>query len=87
VHTGVAVHYKGRCYSGVSTTEVEFFELSDERIDAYIASGEPMDKAGAYGIQGLGGELVKGYFGDYNTVVGLPLELTETLIREALNDD
>lgn len=83
VHTGVAVHYRGRCFSGVSTTAVEFLPLSDEEIDAYIASGEPMDKAGAYGIQGLGGRLVRGYFGDYNTVVGLSLELTEALIREA----
>lgn len=83
VHTGVAVHYRGRCLSGVSTTAVEFLPLSDEEIDAYIASGEPMDKAGAYGIQGLGGRLVRGYFGDYNTVVGLSLELTEALIREA----
>ncbi len=87
VHTGVAVHYKGRCYSGVSSTAVEFLELSDETIETYVACGEPMDKAGAYGIQGLGGRLVKGYFGDYNTVVGLSLELTERLIGEALKDD
>ena len=87
VHTGVAVHYRGRCYSGVSSTAVEFLELSDDTIETYVASGEPMDKAGAYGIQGLGGKLVKGYFGDYNTVVGLSLELTEKLIGEALGDD
>ena len=87
VHTGVAVHYKGRVISGVSTTEVEFLSLSDADIDAYIATGEPMDKAGAYGIQGLGGALVKGYFGDYNTVVGLPLELLKKLICEAQEND
>ena len=87
VHTGVAVHYKGRCYSGVSSTAVEFLELSEDTIEAYVASGEPMDKAGAYGIQGLGGKLVKEYRGDYNTVVGLSLDLTERLIGEALSDD
>ena len=87
VHTGVAVHYKGRCYSGVSSTEVEFLDLSEKTISDYVDSREPMDKAGAYGIQGLGGKLVKGYFGDYNTVVGLSLELTERLIGEALGDD
>ena len=87
VHTGVAVHYKGRCYSGVSSTEVEFLELTDDMIDAYVATGEPMDKAGAYGIQGLGGKLVKEYRGDYNTVVGLSIELTKRLIGEALGDD
>lgn len=87
VHTGVAVHYKGRCYSGVSSTAVEFLELSEDTIEAYVASGEPMDKAGAYGIQGLGGKLVKEYRGDYNTVVGLSLDLTERLIGEALRDD
>lgn len=87
VHTGVAVHYKGCCYSGVSSTAVEFLPLTDEVIDDYIASGEPMDKAGSYAIQGLGSALVKGYEGDYNTVVGLSLELTERLINEAIEND
>lgn len=84
VHTGVAVHYRGRVFSGADTTRVEFKELSAAQIDAYIATGEPMDKAGAYGIQGKGGALVRGYDGDFNTVVGLSLELTERLIGEAL---
>ena len=55
------------------TTDVEFYELTDEEINRYIATGEPMDKAGAYGIQGLGGVLVRSIRGDYYTVVGLPL--------------
>ena len=71
----------------MSSTAVEFLELSEDTIEAYVASGEPMDKAGAYGIQGLGGKLVKEYRGDYNTVVGLSLDLTERLIGEALRDD
>ena len=87
VHTGVAVHYKGRVYSGASTTEVSFRELSDGEIESYIDSGEPMDKAGAYGIQGLGGRFVSSYNGDYDTVVGLSLSLTEALVDKALSED
>ncbi len=58
---------------GCKKTEVRFKSLSSEEIDAYVASGEPMDKAGAYGIQGLGSLLIEGINGDYFTVVGLPL--------------
>ena len=87
VHTGVAVLYKGRIFSGVDTTRVEFRELSDAEIDEYIATGEPMDKAGAYGIQGLGGKFVTRYDGGFDTVVGLSLTLTERLVKEALESD
>ena len=60
--------------SFVAKTSVTFYELSDEEIDAYIATGEPMDKAGAYGIQGAGGRmLVRGIEGDFYNVVGLPI--------------
>ena len=83
VHTGVAVHYRGRSVSGVDTTRVEFRALTDAEIDEYIATGEPMDKAGAYGIQGLGGRFVVGFEGNYDTVVGLSVSLTERLVSEA----
>ncbi len=78
VYTGVALVEKrpdGECGATetfVEATEVTFFELSDEEIRRYIHTGEPMDKAGAYGIQGLGRVLVEGIRGDYETVVGLP---------------
>lgn len=76
VYTGVAVAEKSSVRSFVQKTEVEFYELSDETIDNYIATGEPMDKAGAYGIQGKGSVLVKGITGDYFNVMGLPVAET-----------
>ncbi len=82
VHTGVAVHYKGRVASGVDTTSVVFRALTDAEIDAYVATGEPMDKAGAYGIQGKGAALVEGFAGSFDTVVGLSVSLTKSLIAE-----
>ena len=86
VHTGVAVHYKGKAYSGVATTAVYFREMTDEEILEYIESGDPMDKAGSYGIQSGGGKFVEKIEGDYDTVVGLSVTLTKKLIDEALND-
>ncbi len=73
VATGVAVTRRGVLESGVEVTAVRFRNLSAEEIRRYIATGEPMDKAGAYGIQRLGGLLVSGITGDYFNVVGLPV--------------
>ncbi len=87
VHTGIAVHYHGSVYSGVATSDVTFRELSDNDIDEYIATGEPMDKAGAYGIQGLGGRFVTEYNGDFDTIVGLSRRLTRELIERAISND
>lgn len=56
------------------TSEVTFKELTDEDINAYVATGETIDKAGAYGIQGKGAALVDHYEGDYNNIVGLPVD-------------
>ena len=84
VHTGIAIHYGGAVYSGVATTQVVFRELSDAEIDTYIATGEPMDKAGAYGIQGVGGRLVAGYNGEFDTVVGFNITLLKSLIEQAV---
>lgn len=64
-------------------TEVTFRPLQLEEIQAYVASGEPLDKAGAYGIQGLGGLLVEKINGCYYNVVGLPLVKTMQLLRQA----
>ncbi len=87
VHTGVAVHYNGRMLSGTDTTFVKFKALDERTIHEYIKTGEPMDKAGAYGIQGKGGALVERYDGDFNTVVGLSLRLTADLLYEITDGD
>ncbi len=76
VHTGVCITDKEKTVSFVNTVKVEFYELSEELIESYVASGESDDKAGAYGIQGLGCVLVKGINGDYFSVVGLPVAET-----------
>ncbi|HIS30731.1 MAG TPA: septum formation inhibitor Maf [Candidatus Limivivens intestinipullorum] len=76
VYTGVAlVRKKGQQQTEkvfFEKTDVEMYAISEEEIAAYIATGEPMDKAGAYGIQGKAAIFVRGIRGDYNTVVGLP---------------
>ena len=87
VHTGIAVHYKGGALSGVDTTEVVFREISPSEVREYIATGEPMDKAGAYAIQGIGAKFVKEYHGEYDTVVGLGIKLVEKLVREATENE
>ncbi len=75
VHTGFAVTDRARMrsISGVETTCVRFLPLSDDRIDRYVSGAEPMDKAGAYGIQGQGALNVASVNGDFYAVMGLPL--------------
>jgi septum formation protein len=82
---GHYVHQGGskRIQTGVARTTVEFAPLSDPEIDAYIASGEPMGKAGAYAIQGLGSRFVTRIDGSYSNVVGLPVALVYNLCRHA----
>lgn len=86
VKTGVAVCYQGQMKTSVVTTEVTFETMSDEDIEAYIASGEPMDKAGAYGIQGRGAAFISSIHGSYSNVVGLPLSVTRRLCEALLRD-
>jgi septum formation protein len=83
VHTGVAIHYRGKIFSGVATTQVHFKELNDDEIFDYIESGDPMDKAGSYGIQSGGGKFVDHIEGDYDTVVGLSMRLVKLLLDKA----
>ncbi len=81
VLTGVAVNHLGRTEFMLSSSEVRFRELSDEEIRHYVMSGEPMDKAGAYGIQGRAGVFVEYIAGSYTGIMGLPVCETEQLLR------
>lgn len=87
VHTGLAVAYRGRLYAERDTTRVFFRDFDESEARAYVATGEPMDKAGAYGIQGLGGALVDHIEGAFDTVVGLPCALTDRLLCLAAEGD
>jgi septum formation protein len=82
VLTGVAVRWRGRLVSGVEQVGVRFRALDDAEIHRYIDTGEPMDKAGAYGIQGYGATLVERVDGDYFAVMGLALGRLIGLCRE-----
>ena len=75
VLTGICFAMQGTLQIDGETTLVEFAELTAQEIDAYIASGEPMDKAGAYGVQGLAGKFIRRMEGCYYNVVGLPVSL------------
>ncbi|MBQ8350436.1 MAG: septum formation protein Maf [Clostridia bacterium] len=80
VHSGVAVIYRGRALAEKDTTRVFMRPFDEEEARAYVQTGEPMDKAGAYGIQGLGGRLVDRIEGCYDTVVGLPTRLVDDML-------
>lgn len=73
VFTGVAIVCGDKVKNFYEETDVEFYSLTDEEIEKYVETGEPMDKAGAYGIQGKGSVLVKKINGDYFNVMGLPI--------------
>lgn len=89
VYTAVTLLCEDKRISFCDTTSVTFFELNEKEISDYVKSGEPLDKAGAYGIQGKGAYLVKKIEGDYYSVMGLPIARTvreiETL-KESLKN-
>jgi len=82
VITGVAVVdvRTGRAERTAVTSRVRMADYDERALEAYVATGEPLDKAGAYAIQGAGGALVAGYEGSYSNVVGLPLAETARLL-------
>ena len=82
VYTGVTVRRGGRVMTRHEATDVRFRPLTADEIAAYIATGEPMDKAGSYGIQGFGALLVEGIAGDYSNVVGLPVCCLGRMLKE-----
>lgn len=81
VYTGVCVISGEHKLVAAAKTRIYFRKLSPQGIKNYIATGEPMDKAGAYGIQGLGAGLARKVEGDFTNVVGLPLDKTRQLLR------
>ncbi len=84
VHTGVCMHMpNGVLYERVETTRVRFRRLSPQDIDYYVNSGEPMDKAGAYAVQGIGGIFVDRIDGSPSNVIGLPLTVVSALLMSA----
>ena len=82
VHTGISVRNGSDIFTEVASTAVLFRELSDKQIWEYIKSGEPMDKAGSYGIQGLAGKFVERIDGEFDTVVGLSVKTTLNLMTK-----
>ncbi|WP_456273880.1 Maf family protein [Bacillus sp. AK031] len=82
VYTGVAIVKDDQQKLFYKKTDVTFWELAEEEIDTYTASGEPIDKAGGYGIQGFGAFLVKEIHGDYFSVVGLPISQVYRSLQE-----
>ncbi|MGB5673087.1 MAG: Maf family protein [Gemmatimonadota bacterium] len=80
VHTGLALRFGDRIESDVAVTSVWFRSLDAAECEEYVASGEPLDKAGAYGIQGLGAVLVQRIEGEYFNVMGLPVQLLLSLL-------
>ena len=82
VLTAIAVNFAGRVASSVEVVDVTFKPLDHDEIGRYIATGEPMDKAGAYGIQGYGATIVRRIDGDYFAVMGLSLVRLVALMRE-----
>ena len=85
VYTGVSVYTprNGRMDTRVEKTRVHFCPMTEEQIAAYIASGEPMDKAGAYAVQGTGGMYVDRLEGSYSNVVGLPMHTVRRMLEDA----
>ncbi len=82
VYTGVTVLDRDRSKTWVSVSNVTFLSLTEEEIEAYLDTGESMDKAGAYAVQGKGSALIESIFGDFFAVMGLPASSTARALKE-----
>lgn len=85
VFTGVCIHHSGKSETFYSEASVTFAEMTDGEIDEYLDTGEPFDKAGAYGVQGFGARYIKSIDGDYYAVVGLPVQQLYRELRKFLH--
>jgi len=88
VYTGMTLinTESGKCIQRAECTRVHFAALNDEEIKAYVSTGEPLDKAGAYGIQGRAGMFIDRIEGSYSNVVGLPTAALRLMLKEMLGD-
>ena len=82
VHTAIALAFDGKCETALNTTQVTMMALTDAMISAYIATNEPLDKAGSYAIQGLAGNWINHIEGSYTGVMGLPVFETAMLLNK-----
>lgn len=84
VYTGITVinTRSGRILRNADKTRVHLVPMTEQEIDAYVATGEPLDKAGAYGIQGMGGMFVDRIDGSYSNVVGLPMSMLRIMLAQ-----
>jgi len=81
VHTGICLRSPGHCIVDVASTEVAFVPLSEEEVEEYTRSGEGIDKAGAYAIQGIASRFIREIRGSYHNVVGLPVALVYSHLK------
>ena len=82
VLTSVHIHYRGNAKNFLQTNHVAFKLLSSEEISAYVQSGEPMDKAGAYAVQGIGGIFIQSIEGSFSGIMGLPVYETVSMLQD-----
>jgi nucleoside triphosphate pyrophosphatase len=82
VYTGIAISYRNKLITDYAKSRVEFYPLSAREIEAYIKTREPMDKAGAYGIQGYGSQFIRRISGCYFNVMGFPVSLFYKMVQK-----
>lgn len=86
VVSGVSILYKDKIITEYEISKVKFKKLTDEDILSYIETKEPMDKAGSYAIQGIGGKFIEYHQGEFDNIVGLPMKLVIRNIKKAIED-
>lgn len=86
VVSGVCVYFRGAFHTFSDKTKVRFYPADDSELEAYVMTGEPRDKAGAYAIQGLGGLLIESIEGDCNNVIGMPMSLLARRLEQIIGE-
>ena len=84
VYTGLTINYQNKYITEYTKSKVEFYDLTASEIEEYINTKEPMDKAGAYGVQGLGSQFIKKISGCYFNVMGFPVSLFYQVLKDML---